>query len=988
MKTDSNHLVINVKESSSASKEVNNETAYAGSCPVSGIDPLGNNDKIPGRVCDTGHSRASTNSYMEASKELPIPVARDPFSNPIYQATYDFGCGCTMALMITAKIFTFAILVFQSSPSVILLRSSVTNAAAIGVIIMSVIMMCKSRFPYVVIVPDMFSAPYLIQMSYQISDVIEEEKAVGANTLILVLSVFSLSAILHIFMASFRTLRFAEYLPYPVFCGLFSAVGLTIVQRSILFAPGYQIIPTCIVATSLSLKIFKVKESRPALTFVTVSFISTSVFYITAHFMGFNITDLRAIGWLVESPKRGNFTGQLVPWLLWTQGDAHVNFKTVQFTTILVKCGPNICYLLILIALRRSMQFANLNRLFSCRAKTNHELSLHGYSQLFAASLGTFGGVFSGPDMVRVKRMHGGEVFPGIISVIALSCITFSRFFGVDCVPKFVFTGILASEGIMMLDRFLIMPYRLAGLVEWLAVVIIAVTAFFDIFKGFFVGAAISMILFSIRFHRTGCVKSTGTGLTIRSTVDRSDAAADWLSSHGEKIRIIRLRGSVAFATVPALLDVVADILDVNQDKSKPLSTPQGKFLIWFSKLQKQIIVELLKYISVSNCVKYCCDKKKNKVNKYDDDNIYNYDNYDNAKDGDVDNDSDYNNSDRNRYDGMNDDNDYYENNKEKNDNHNKNKTNDNNCNNSNDNNNIDNNHKYHSHSKYYNNDHLKSNTPYIEKCDTSRNKVKYEYDNSNNDSIENHHIYPNEEHSQFFKEASAERTAMTLGTYRCHLSLTLLCSYFIFIVFLFSCFSYFSLFFFFVFCFLFLSDLFNSITLEINNLLLSLNVMNFYYNDIDYLSESHRSMIALEKMFIPPTDSEMAACLKRYNDDIDGIVIQNSNYQNDSNTKYSNVINGENANFQKNKNVSKSYNHYKHESNVKNDQKSIFECKNKENQTSCCNYLENSGTKVSIEENESISKFNFWNFRSIFQTKKVSFPLQKGTREIMESKI
>jgi hypothetical protein len=115
MKTDSNHLVINVKESSSASKEVDDKTAFAGSCPVSGIDPLGNNDKIPGRACDTGHLRVSANPFMEASKELPIPVAYDPFSNPIYQATYDFGCGCTMALMITAKIFTFTILVFQSS---------------------------------------------------------------------------------------------------------------------------------------------------------------------------------------------------------------------------------------------------------------------------------------------------------------------------------------------------------------------------------------------------------------------------------------------------------------------------------------------------------------------------------------------------------------------------------------------------------------------------------------------------------------------------------------------------------------------------------------------------------------------------------------------------------------------------------------------------------------------------------------------------------
>jgi MFS superfamily sulfate permease-like transporter len=539
-------------------------------------------------------SRAVKVESMAAPKNIAIKVEYDPFSSPIYQATYDIGCGCTIALMVAAKIFTFTILVFQASPGVISLRSSVTNAAAIGVMIMTIIIMCKSRYPYIVIVPDMFSAPYLIQMSYQLSDEIKDEKAASVTILVLVLLVFSLSAVLHILMASFKMLRFAEFLPYPVFCGLFSAVGLTILQRSVLFAPGYQIIPTFVVAISLSLKIFKSKETRPALTFAVISTVGTAIFYIVTTSKGISVDELRDVGWLVERPEKSrSLTVQLVPWLLWTGGSAHVRFESVQWSTLILKCGSSIGLLLILIALRRSMQLANLNRLFSCRAKTNRELALHGYSQLFAAALGTFGGVFSGPDMVRVKRMHGGEVFPGVISVLALLCITLTQFMGVDYIPKFVYTGILASEGIMMLDRFLLMPYRLAGFVEWFAVVIVAVIAFFDIFKGFFIGAAISLFLFSVRFYRTGCVKMTGTGLTIRSTVDRSDTASDWLSSHGEKIRVVQLRGTVAFANVPTVLNVVADILDINHDKSKPLNTPQAKFLLWLGALRSIIRIKL-----------------------------------------------------------------------------------------------------------------------------------------------------------------------------------------------------------------------------------------------------------------------------------------------------------------------------------------------------------------------------------------------------------
>ena len=394
------------------------------------------------------------------------PAGTNPLANPIYQAVYDVGCGCAVSLMVGAKIFTYAILVFQASPAVIELRGNVTNAAAMGTILLTAILMCKSRYPYIVVVPDMFSAPYIINMSYRLCEVIDDPKAASVTVLVMVFFVYALSAILHILMASFRLLRFAEFLPYPVFCGLFSAVGLTIVQRAIMFAPGYQIIPSMVVATSLSLKIFKTKESRPALTFISVSVIATALFYGIAFSRGLTVADLRSNGWLVASPVQGKqLSTQLVPWMLWINGDSPVDLRLIQWKTLITQCGGSVGLLLVLIALRRSMQLANLNRLFACRAKTNYELALHGYSQLLAVvGLGTFSGVLSGPDMVRIKRMHGGEMFPGIANITSLICITLARFAGVDYIPKFVFMGILANEGIMMLDRFLLMPYRLAGI--------------------------------------------------------------------------------------------------------------------------------------------------------------------------------------------------------------------------------------------------------------------------------------------------------------------------------------------------------------------------------------------------------------------------------------------------------------------------------------------------------------------------------------------
>jgi len=526
-------------------------------------------------------------------------------ADPINQAIYDCGCGLFMSFLVTAKIYTFSILIFQI-PAITMMRTSATSSAAIGVIIMAIILITKSRYPYVVIVPDMFSAPYIIQMSYTLANKInDDDEALKATFLLLLFLVISLSATLHILMSMFRLLRFAEFLPYSVFCGLFSAVGMTIVQRSILFAPGYQIIATMAVAILLSLKIIRQKETRPAMSFVAIVIVSVTVFYIVCYKLNYSVDDLRLIGWLVQAPITSNdFSSQVVPWMLWTKGSANINFQKIRFFVLVTECGKDICLLLILIALRRTMQLTNITRLFACRAKTNHELALHGYSQLFTVVLGTFGGIYSGPDMVRVKRMHGGEILPGIVTVFCLIFITLGNFKGVDYIPKFVYMGILASEGFMMLDRFLIMPYRLAGPMEWIAVVIIAVVAFFDIFRGFFLGTAISLLLYSIRFYRTGCIKLTGTGLTIRSTVDRSDSTADWLSSHGEKIRVIQLRGTVAFANAATVLDIVADMLEMNVDKSHPERSAQGRFLVWASSLKTRIIAIIRNY-TTNNDLKY-----------------------------------------------------------------------------------------------------------------------------------------------------------------------------------------------------------------------------------------------------------------------------------------------------------------------------------------------------------------------------------------------
>lgn len=127
--------------------------------------------------------------------------------------------------------------------------------------------------------------------------------------------------------------------------------------------------------------------------------------------------------------------------------------------------------------------------------------------------------------------------------------------------------------------------------------------------------------------------------------------------------------------------------------------------------------------------------------------------------------------------------------------------------------------------------------------------------------------------------------------------------------------------------------------------------------------------------MFTPPTEGE----LKTFSQDYYDNDIQLNNNNNGSSIELSNVVNSKYFNFQINQNENNLSNHYCKNEIIKNDNKFFSDSKKEANRSSSFVNIE-TGRMVPTEENiDNNTELNFWNFRSLFQTKKVSFPLQKG---------
>lgn len=122
--------------------------------------------------------------------------------------------------------------------------------------------------------------------------------------------------------------------------------------------------------------------------------------------------------------------------------------------------------------------------------------------------------------------------------------------------------------------------------------------------------------------------------------------------------------------------------------------------------------------------------------------------------------------------------------------------------------------------------------------------------------------------------------------------------------------------------------------------------------------------------MFTPPTEREIKSFSQDSTYD-DNIQLNNNN---DSSIKLSNVASSKYLNNQNENNFS---NHH-HKNEIFKNGNFFSDSKKEENRSSSFVNIENGKTNPTEENDSNNTKSNFLNFRSIFQTKKVSFPLQK----------
>lgn len=143
-------------------------------------------------------------------------------------------------------------------------------------------------------------------------------------------------------------------------------------------------------------------------------------------------------------------------------------------------------------------------------------------------------------------------------------------------VPKAAFSCLIVLAAI---DIFITWMYRsyqkTKEKTEWLVAPLIVVFAsVVGLLDAVFLGIAVSTFLFVAAFFRSGVVKFLASGLTVRSTIERSIDCSSWLDENGDLIQIIVLQNYLFFGNASSILSYVSSMFEEAEEPGLDYDLP------------------------------------------------------------------------------------------------------------------------------------------------------------------------------------------------------------------------------------------------------------------------------------------------------------------------------------------------------------------------------------------------------------------------------
>ena len=348
-----------------------------------------------------------------------------------------------------------------------------------------------------------------------------------------------------------------RFIPHPVISGFLAGAGLALCQGAVqllLQAPpsraslaamlGPDRLPQLLAALAIPVALLALRPFwRPFYLLPLLFFAELGLIHLA---IAAGFVDGTAGGWFL--PATAVAGGGVRP--LWSLApDATV------WSAVLMHL-PEIGAVALIAATSVLMNVSGLEVLWRRSARLDRELVDHGIAGLIG---GVAGGAHSCLSLSRslLNRAAGGRSRAAglFAAAVVLGCgLLGSGLLAVLPLP--LLAGLLLFVGLsLLLDRLVELPPRQALSDYLLMLLIIALIAVYGFLEGVVAGIIGACLLFAFSYSRIGIVKHVLNRCERASDVERPAPQKRLLEQHGERIRVVGLRGYIFFGTSNGLLD-------------------------------------------------------------------------------------------------------------------------------------------------------------------------------------------------------------------------------------------------------------------------------------------------------------------------------------------------------------------------------------------------------------------------------------------------
>lgn len=383
-----------------------------------------------------------------------------------------------------------------------------------------------------------------------------------------------LTAIMLAVVGTLKIGKLIRYMPYPVMCGFFAGVGwylflgaftiMGIDIRDLKWLEDTESITTNILPPVLfALLIFFIQRKyKSPFNYIGLLGLSVIAFYAVFMIKGLPLQDVSKSTLTVHNPE--------IEFLI-----EHINpsaFLHIHWNEILVR-WPYIVTFAIVNLLSLLAYAVNFEETSHTSADLDREVKFVGYSNIVATLFTGGTSIFTTQSLSH--RASGGNHSISVlyVSLFCTGILLFSDVI-IPYIPKFVVSGVLITNGLFLIYKWL---FKTVRKISWDEVALIAIIFIVMIFQGFIqgvaVGLALAFILFIYNNSRGTFIRYETSGSDYLSNVAYPLEKIKVLRKYGGKIHLMKLQGFLFFGSAERLQNYIKQEILTRTD-------PKVQFLI------------------------------------------------------------------------------------------------------------------------------------------------------------------------------------------------------------------------------------------------------------------------------------------------------------------------------------------------------------------------------------------------------------------------